>query len=186
MNGLTVRRLAPPLLAAAVTSVVVAAIAVGGTSGQAAAPSGPPTPTGQAAGELTILGTAIPILSYSVGASNPVTIGSGGGGAGSGKVSFSSLNLMKAVDINSPPLLSAVAKGQHLPTATFTAQWGTGPTSATMSYKLDDVIVESVQHSGGGGAPTESLSLAFAKVTWTYTDASGTASGSWNIATNSE
>jgi type VI protein secretion system component Hcp len=55
-----------------------------------------------------------------------------------------------------------------------------------MSYKLDDVIVESVQQSGGGNAPTEALSLAFAKVTWTCTDASGTSSGSWNIVTNTE
>jgi type VI protein secretion system component Hcp len=54
-----------------------------------------------------------------------------------------------------------------------------------MSYKLQDVVVESLQHSGGGGgAPIESLSLAFAKVTWTYTDASGTTSGSWDLVAN--
>jgi type VI secretion system secreted protein Hcp len=186
MRGLSVRRLAPPLLAAVATSVVVAAMAVGGTTGTSAGPAGPPTPTGQAAGELTILGKTIPIQSFSIGASNPSTIGSGGGGAGSGKVSFSSLSLIKAVDVTSSALLSAVAKGQHLPTVTFTAQWGTGPSSATMSYKLEEVIVESVSHSGGGNAPTESLSLAFAKVTWTYTDASGTSTGSWNIVTNTE
>ena len=186
MTGLDVRRLAAPLLAATATSVVVAAIAVGGTTGTSAAPAGPPTPTGQAAGELAIMGTTIPIQSFSVGAANPATIGSGGGGVGSGRVHFSSLNLTKGVDINSSALLSAVAKGEHLTTATFTAQWGTGSSSATMSYKLDDVIVESVQHSGGGNAPTESLSLAFGKVTWTYTDASGTSSGSWNIVTDTE
>jgi hypothetical protein len=33
-------------------------------------------------------------------------------------------------------------------------------TAATMSFKLDNVVVESSQQSGGGGAPAESLSLA--------------------------
>jgi type VI secretion system secreted protein Hcp len=187
MKRFTVRRLAPPVLAALVTSVVVAAIAVGGQKTQAAGgAASPPNPSGQTAGQLAIDGKTIPILSYSLGASNPATIGTGSGG-GSGKVSFSSLNMLKAVDANSPAFFLAVARGQHFPVATFTAQWGTAAASATMSYRLEDVLVESVQHSGGGGgAPTESLSLAFAKVTWTYTDASGSTSGSWNLTTNSE
>jgi type VI secretion system secreted protein Hcp len=133
-----------------------------------------------------INGKTIPILSYSVGASNPGSLATGGG-AGAGKVSFSSLSMLKAVDSNSPALFTAVARGEHFAVATFTAQWGTAATSATMSYKLEDVVVESVQHSGGGGgAPTESLSLFFGKVTWTYTDASGTTSGSWDLTTNTE
>jgi type VI secretion system secreted protein Hcp len=133
---------------------------------------------------LVINGKTIPILSYSVGASNPGSLGTGGGGAGAGKVSFSSLSMLKAVDANSPALFTAVARGEHFAEATFTAQWGTAAASATMSYKLENVVVESVQHSGGGGAPTESLSLFFGKVTWTYTDASGTTSGSWDLTTN--
>lgn len=186
MKRFTVRRFAPPVLAALVTSVVVAAIAVGGQATPAAGgPASPPTPNGETTGQLVFNGKTIPILSYSLGASNPATLGSGGGGAGSGKVSISSLNMLKAVDANSPAFFTAVARGQHFPVATFTAQWGTGPASATMSYKLEDVLVESIQHSGGGGAPTESLSLFFAKVTWTYTDASGTTSGSWDQTTNS-
>ena len=181
MLRLTVRRLAAPVLAGLVTSIVVAAIAVG------AGPSNPapPTPSGQVAGQLAINGKTIPILSYSVGASNPSTIGSVGGGSGAGKVSFSSLNMMKAVDATTAALLTATATGQHFAEATFTAQWGTATSAATMSYKLQDVVVESLQHSGGGGgAPIESLSLAFAKVTWTYTDASGTTSGSWDLVAN--
>jgi type VI secretion system secreted protein Hcp len=188
MKGLTVRRLALPLLAAVLTSAVVAAMAVGdpGKGKGKGKNQGPPNPSGQVAGELAINGKTIPILSYSAGASNPGSTAAGGG-AGAGKVTFSSLNLIKHVDANSPALFSAVATGQHFAQATFTAQAGNnGASNATMTFKLDTVIVESVQQSGSGGeAPTESLALRFAKVTWTFTDASGTTSGSWNVATNS-
>jgi type VI secretion system secreted protein Hcp len=146
----------------------------------------PPPPTGQAAGQLTIEGgAAIPILSYSLGASNPVTTGSAGGGIGAGRVSFSSLNMMKAIDRVSAKLILACARGEHLSSATFTAQWGTGSAAAKIVYALEDVFVESIQQSGGGAIPVESLSLAFGKIHWTYTDASGTSEGGWNIETNS-
>jgi type VI secretion system secreted protein Hcp len=178
-----VLRLAAPLAAAVVTSAFVAAFALGG-SGTPAAPT-PPTPTGQAAGQLTIEGSPpIPILSYSLGESNPASFSTGGGGIGAGKVSFSSLNLMKAVDASSAKLLLACARGEHLANASFTAQWGTGTAAAKIVYALDDVFVESVQHSGGGNAPTESLSLALGKIRWTFTDANGTSTGGWDIVGN--
>ncbi len=172
----------PSLLAAIVTSVVVATIAVGGTSTQPTAAVSPPTPTGQLAGQLVIDGKTMPILGYSVGASNPTPLGSGSG-TSAGKASFSSLDLIKAVDANSPALFTALARGERFPQAIFTAQWGTGSTSATMTYKLEEAVIDAVSDSGSGGTPTEALSLAFAKVTWTYTDASGTTTGSWNLTT---
>ena len=181
MKHFRVARFVPPVLAALVTSVVVAALALGA---QTAPPASPPTPSGQPAGQLAINGKTIPILSYSIGASNPGTI-STGGGAGAGKVSFSSLNLLKSVDATSAALLQAVATGQHFAVATFTAAWGTAGAGASISYRMEDVLVESVQHSGSGsGAPTESLSLFFGRVAWTYTDASGTTSGSWDLTAN--
>ncbi len=141
-------------------------------------------PAGQAVGQLVIKGKTIPILSYSVGASNPATIAVGGGGVGAGKANFSSLNMMKEVDATSAALFKALATGEHFKEATLTAHWGSGATAATMSYKLESVVVESVQQSGGGGTPAESLSLAFAKMTWKYTDPSGTTSGSWDLSAN--
>jgi type VI secretion system secreted protein Hcp len=177
-------RFVPALVAGLVTSVAVAAIAVaGGSSSQVAAAGAPPAPTGQAAGQLVIDGKTIPILSYSAGVSNSGTI-SGGSGGGAGRASFSSLGLIKNVDANSPGLFTAVASGEHFPTAVFTAQWGTGPSSASMTFELEDVLVVSAQQSGGGAAPSESIALDFGKVRWTYTDASGSTSGSWNVAQN--
>jgi hypothetical protein len=55
-----------------------------------------------------INGKTIPLLSYSVGASNPATI-SVGGGAGTDKVSYSSLSLIKVPDAISAALFTAVA-----------------------------------------------------------------------------
>jgi type VI secretion system secreted protein Hcp len=181
-------RLAAPLSAAVITSAVVAAIALGGSSSTQTAKAGaPPTPNGQVAGQLVLDGGApIPILSFSWGVSNPVTIGSGGGGAGAGKASFSSFNVMKNVDASSIALILASAKGTHYQAATFTATWGSGPTAAKLVMDLGQVFVESVQQSGAGGvAPTESVSFAYGSVHWTFNDAGGTTSGDWNIATNS-
>jgi len=54
----------------------------------------------------------IEIYSFSLGASNPTTIGAGGGG-GAGKVSISSFNLMKKSYITSPVLFQKCCMGEH-------------------------------------------------------------------------
>jgi type VI secretion system secreted protein Hcp len=179
------RRLALPLLAGLVTSAVIAALGFADPNGPKA--GGPPAATGQLIGQLSLDEgpQGVQIFSYSWGVSNPTTIGSGGGGAGSGKASFSSLNLMKNVDLSSAELLQAAADGRHYPKAVFTAQWGTGNAAAKAEYELHDVVVESVQQSGAGGsAPSESVSFDFGKIKWTFTDSSGTTTGGWNVVEN--
>ena len=180
-------RLAAPLGAAVVTSAVVAAIALGG---QAATQTDPPAPTGQPAGELTIGGGApIPILAFSAGVSNTATPG----GGGTGVPTFSVLRLVKPVDVNTPSLLVAVANGAHVQGgATFSASWSLKDGSAKIVYDLGDVIVASASQSGGGGEPTESVSLSFGEVHWTYTrsDKNGTTTqtseGGWDVEGNTE
>ena len=147
-------------------------------------PQGRAATGGAAVGQLVIKGKKIPILSYSIGASNPATIAVAGGGAGAGKATFSSLTMMKGVDAASTALFKALATGEHFKEATLTAHWGSGATAATMTYKLESVVVESIQQSGSSGTPTESLSLAFAKMTWKYTDPSSTTSGNWDLTGN--
>jgi type VI protein secretion system component Hcp len=183
----TVARFGLPIAAGLVTSVVVAAFALG-----AGSPSQPPTPnsTGQPVGELVIDrptgSTTIPVLSFSEGGSNPTTIGSSSSGSGAGKVSFSSLNLMTTVGAYMPEIRDALARGTQFPTAVMTATWGVAGSSATLKYELENVFIESdqVSGSGGGQAPSESISLAFGKVKWTFTDANGTVTHGWNIITN--
>jgi type VI secretion system secreted protein Hcp len=193
-------RLVVPFAAAVITSAVVAAIALGGSFGTQAVKGAqaakvhlagaPPKSNGQTAGQLVFgsgqvgNGSPIQILSFAWGASNPLTIGGGSGGGGAGKVSFSSLNFLKNVDASSADLMLACAEGKDLGDATFTDTWGSGPTAATLVIDLTHVFVESIQQSGDGGAPTESISLVYTTVKWTFTDASGASSGGWNLLTN--
>jgi type VI secretion system Hcp family effector len=169
------------IAAVLVASAAAAALLLGGpasTKAQAASP-GP----GDAAGQLVIDGKTIPVLSFSAGVSNPATIG-GGGGGGAGKASFSSFNVLTEVNATTPVLLAAVASGKHFPSAVFTGTWGTGSSTRTLTYELEDVIVESSQQSGSSGGASESLSIAFGKVKWTYTDAAGTVTRGWDIVSN--
>ncbi len=116
----------------------------------------------------------IDIFSFSWGASSPVTVGSGSGGMSASKVSISSFNVMKKTDAASPLLFEACCTGQHIKSLLITMRKQGGTASGQLpflTYKFDEVMVESVQWSGSSGGddtPTESVSLAFAKVTVEY------------------
>lgn len=115
----------------------------------------------------------IEIYSFSWGASNPTTIGSGSTGVAAGKVSVSSFNVMKKTDKASPLLFQNCCQGEHIPLVTVTLRKAGGKAGqkAFLTYKFTTVMVESVQWSGSSGGddtPTESLSLAFGKVEIEY------------------
>ena len=96
----------------------------------------------------------IEIYSFSWGASNPTTVGPGSGGLSAGRASVSSFNVMKKTEV-------------YLRKATGTD----GGQKTFLKYTFEDVMVESVQWSGSSGGddtPTESVSLAFAKVALEY------------------
>jgi len=114
----------------------------------------------------------IEIYSFSLGASNPTTIGAGGGG-GAGKVSISSFNLMKKSDITSPVLFQKCCMGEHFDKVSVSLNKAGGKEAVDfLKYEFEKVFVESIQWSGSSGGddtPTESLSLSFGKVVITYT-----------------
>ena len=119
-------------------------------------------------GESTADGHAgeIEIYSFSWGASNPVTVGSGSTGMAGGKVSVSSFNVMKKTEKSSASLFAACCKGKHYDSAIVTLRKATGDGGQQqfLVYTFGDVMVESIQWSGSTGgddSPTESLSLAF-------------------------
>ena len=62
----------------------------------------------------------IEIYSFSWGASNPVTVGSGTTGMGAGKVALSSFSIMKKTDKASPQLFLACCQGKHIAKGTVT------------------------------------------------------------------
>lgn len=135
----------------------------------------------------------IEILSFSWGASNPATIGSAGAGGGAGKASLSSFNLMKISDAASPGIFQACCKGKHFDKAKVTLRKAGGEAPVDyLTYEFENVYIESVQWSGSSGGddrPVESVSIAFGKVTITYTpqsDKGATASpvvASWDVQT---
>lgn len=115
------------------------------------------------------------IFSFSLGASNPTTVGSGSTGLSAGKVSVSSFNIMKKTENSSAPLFQACCNGQHFATASVVmrkAAGASGKQATFLQYDFTDVMVESVQWSGSSGGddtPTESVSFAFAAVKVGYT-----------------
>jgi len=114
------------------------------------------------------------IFSFSWGASNPTTVGTGKTGLSAGKVSVSSFNVMKKTENASPLLFSACCVGQTYKTAKVVMRKATGTAGKQaifLEYDFTDVMVESIQWSGSSGGddtPTESVSLAFAKVDISY------------------
>jgi type VI secretion system secreted protein Hcp len=136
------------------------------------------------------------ILSFSWGASNPVSVGTGGSGMGAGKVSLSSFNVMKKSDTASPKLFTTCCSGDHYPTAVVTLNKAAGKESIPfLTYEFEEVFVESIQWSGSGGGddtPTESVAFAFGKVTMTYILQTGSGAkgdtivASWNQQTNTK
>lgn len=115
----------------------------------------------------------IEVYSFSWGASNPTTVGPGATGLAAGRASVSSFNIMKKTEVSSPKLFSACCNGEHFAKAEVTLRKATGEGGQKefLKYTFEDVMIESIQWSGSNGGddtPTESVSLAFAKVTIDY------------------
>jgi type VI secretion system secreted protein Hcp len=141
----------------------------------------------------------IEIYSFSWGASNPTSVGSGAKGLSAGKCSISSFNVMKNADVSSPPLFAACASGQHYGGMVVNLLKATGVSGMQQifwTYTFTDVMIESIQWSGSSGGsdvPTESVSISFCKVQVDYfTQDSATGSmtnagtSSWNVCTTSQ
>lgn len=113
------------------------------------------------------------IFSFSMGASNPVTIGSGSTGMSGGKVSLSSFSVMKKTDKASPILFKMCCQGDHFDKAVVTLRkaGGTAGQQEYLIYTFEKVFIENIQWSGSSGGddtPMESVSLAFGKFTISY------------------
>src|SRR5687767_13226779 len=111
----------------------------------------------------------IDVLSYSWGATQTGTLAVGGGG-GAGKVQFNDFNFTQKVNKASPSLFLACASGQHIKEATITVRKAGKTQQEYLIIKMNDVLVSSYQSGGSSGddLPTESVSMAFAKVELTY------------------
>jgi len=112
---------------------------------------------------------SIEIASWSLGASNPTSVGSSGMSAG--KVSFSDLSVMISLEKASVELLTRVCTGKVIPKATlFGRKAGDDKRQDYLKIELNEVMVSSWQTSAsdGGGIPMLSISFAFSKITYNY------------------
>jgi type VI secretion system secreted protein Hcp len=112
----------------------------------------------------------IEIDSFSFGASNSGSIVVGGGGGGAGKVSFQDISLSKKLDKASPLLYLACAQGTHIKRAVLFVRKAGDKPMEYYTITLSDLLISSVQTGGstGGDRPTESLSLNFTKIEFSY------------------
>ena len=118
----------------------------------------------------------IDVESWSWGVVNERSPGSGSGG-GAGRASFEDFHFLAQISKASPQLFLSCATGAHHKTATLSGRRA-GDKSAGdfLKYKLTDVLVTSVEHSGGASeVPTEQFSLAYSRfeITFTPTGADG-------------
>lgn len=112
----------------------------------------------------------IDVMSYSWGVTQSGSIV--GGGGGEGKAQFNDFNFTTNVSKASPALFLACASGKHITNAQITVRKAGGGKAQEdyLILKLTDVLISSYQPSAssGGDRPTESISMAFGKVEFTY------------------
>jgi type VI secretion system secreted protein Hcp len=111
----------------------------------------------------------IEVASWSLGASNPTSVGSSGMSAG--KVSFSDLSVMISLEKASVELLTRVATGKVIKKGTlYGRKAGDDKRQDYLKVELEEIVVSSWQTSAsdGSGIPMLSVSLAFSKITYNY------------------
>jgi type VI secretion system secreted protein Hcp len=133
----------------------------------------------------------IDVLAWSWGMSQSGTTHMGGGG-GAGKASFQDLSFTKYVDKASNALMTALAKGSHIPKAVLLVRKAGEGQKRYIEITMEEVLVSSLSTGGSGGEDrlTENVTLNFGKVKFSYAtqDAKGEVAADadfgWNISEN--
>ena len=133
----------------------------------------------------------VDVLAWSWGMSQSGSTHMGGGG-GAGKANFQDMSFTKYVDSASNALMTALAKGSHIPEVKLMVRKAGEGQQKYIHITMKEVIVTSVSTGGSGGEDrlTENVTLNFAEVKFDYTpqDSVGTVAGdktfAWNIAEN--
>lgn len=124
------------------------------------------------------------ILGFNHGVVQPVSVTQKtAGGRSAEAVQHSDFVITKLVDAASPKLLEAACKGTHIPEVTIECWRSGGDPLKYWEVKLKEVLISSVNTSGGGdGFPSESVSLAYGSIEWTYTKQKPDGKAGGNIA----
>jgi type VI secretion system secreted protein Hcp len=110
----------------------------------------------------------IEVLSWSWGVTNAGKV-QAGSAAGAGKASFHDLSFTHTIDKASPVLLQTCATGVHVKEATITHRKpGKGELDFLVITMSDVIITGVTQGETAGGAHSENVTLAFARVDLEY------------------
>jgi type VI secretion system secreted protein Hcp len=114
----------------------------------------------------------IDVVSFKIGVLNTGTFATGGGGA-AGKAEFTDLTVIKFIDSASVPLCLAAAQGDHFRSATLVVRNSERDPLPILTIVLNDVLISSVNDSASTTDPNgnllESITLNWARITWTFT-----------------
>lgn len=116
----------------------------------------------------------IEILQYNHALTQP-TAGesvSTGGSRTAARVTHDGFSFTKAMDKTTPKLQLHCCNGKHIPTVHMEICRAGGEKQKFYDVVMEDVIIGSIEVSGGQGAPLpfETLTLYYGKITWTYTE----------------
>jgi type VI secretion system secreted protein Hcp len=127
----------------------------------------------------------IQCLSYSHGVTQPLTVDVSNNKRTSGKPMIQDFVLTKLFDKASPVLNYNCCIGKNHPTAIITIfqmDEATQTPKKYIEYTLTNALVSSVSVGGGGGVPSETLTLNFSKIKWWYMSQENAADQKGNLA----
>lgn len=137
---------------------------------------------------------SIEVESFSHNVAMALTGNNSNVGRTTGRCQHGDLVVTKKLDKTSPTLNLNCSGGKTIKTATLRV-FGAVDDGSTVEYyniKLSDVIISSVNISGGGSRPYETVSMNYNDITWTYVahdhdkgGKSGNVATTWNLQLNS-
>ena len=119
----------------------------------------------------------IDVSSFSWGASNSGSAHTGGGASGGGKGNIHDMSFTKTVDNASPTLFKLCYQGKHIKTGKLHVRKAAGEDKLEYQlFEMEEVYVTNISmgDAAGNETPSESFTLTFAKIKYTYKQQSET------------
>ena len=128
------------------------------------------------------------VQSFSHGMAHPQAGEKGATQRSSGRPSFSEMTFSKQFDLATTEMYKLCAKGDDVPTAKFfVGRIESGKFVPYITYEFTNATISQISTSGGGGVPSDSFCLDFAKIKVDYNQqgidaaAKGTATWNWDL-----
>ena len=119
----------------------------------------------------------IDISSFSWGVSNSGSAHTGGGASGGGKGNIHDMSFTKTVDNASPTLFKLCYQGKHIGTGKLHVRKSAGEDKLEYQlFEMTEIYITNVSmgDAAGNETPSESFTLTFAKIKYTYKQQSET------------